>query len=153
MDSEYYNNGEIIVKFHYSLKSTKNYNYNKEIFKSYPDPTYIAKLTKLNRPLLEVVTDTDELAALAVMRKHERFMKLCLLIVDVRFRKYDLGNKLIRIVQSIFNDEWNAVDVLYTVCPHQFNTDNYQNILIKNGFQVSTIKANGDIVYTYAKSI
>lgn len=142
------------MRFFYRIKSTKNMNIHDEIFKEYPDPTYLVKVRKLNRPLIEVRTEVgQDLVALAVLNQVGGHLKLCLIIVHPMFKNFRLGNNIIRIIINMFIDEFNNADVLYTVCPHQFNTDNYQNLLLRNGFQLSTIKANGDLVYTYAKSV
>lgn len=140
--------------FYYQLKSTKNMDIRNELFKNYPDPTYLVKIRKLNRPLIEVRFKlSNELAAIAVLNKFGRHLKLCLIIVHKEYKNRNLGNSIIKVIKDMFLNDFNDVDILYTVCPHQFNTDTYQKLLIKNGFQVTTIKANGDIVYTYAKSI
>lgn len=142
------------MQFFYCVKSTKNLDIHNEIFKSYPDPTYLVKIRKLNRPLIEIKSkDTDKILALAVLNKFERHVKICLILKHPSYKLYSFGNKLIKIILDMFNDEFMDADTLYTVCPHQFNTEKYQNLLIKNNFQLSTIKANGDLVYTYAKSI
>lgn len=138
--------------YKYELTSTRNLKLTDNIFKSYPDHTYLTKLTKLNRPAIKVY-DEGKLVGYAVMSKRNRAMKLCLLIVHSNYKRLKLGTKILKIILTIFKDEFNDVDTLYTVCPKQFNTDAYQSLLIKNGFQITTVKANGEIVYSYAKSI
>lgn len=141
------------MKFYYQLKSTRSINLDKDIFKSYPDSTYLVKISKLNRPALFVTTEEGQLVALVVLSKFGRHLKLCLLLVHGLFREKGIGNQLIQVIKTMFKDDFNDVDILYTVCPNQFNTDAYQILLMKNNFMLTTIKANGDIVYTYAKSV
>lgn len=140
------------MTYMYQLGTTKGFKYFEDLFKGYPDPTYLTKLTKLNRPTIKVY-DEGKLIAFVVLCKRDRAMKLCLMLVHRFYTRQHIGLRLMHIIRSIFNDEFNDVDTLYTVCPHQFNTDAYQQLLIRTGFQVTTVKANGDIVYTYAKSI
>lgn len=137
--------------YQYFVKSTRNLDISLDIFRGYPDVTYLVKLSKLNRPCIEV-RDEDKLVGLVVFHKHNRFLKLCLLIVHRNYvgLSKSIAESLINLVKDISEDAFNGVDVLYTVCPYQFNTDRYQQRLIKSGFQLTTIKANGDIVYTYA---
>lgn len=138
----------------YKLRSTKNMDIHNKLFKDYPDPTYLVKIRKLNRPLIEIRTKIgEELIAVAVLNRVEKHIKICLLIAHPMFKTLKLGYNIIKLIIGMFNDDFNDADVLYTVCPHQFNTDNYQKLLLKNGFQVTTVKANGDLVYTYAKSV
>lgn len=142
------------MEFTYQIKSAKNMNIHDKLFRDYPDPTYLVKIRKLNRPLIELRTKIgQDLAAIAVLNRVNKHLKLCLIIVHPMFKTMKLGYNIIKLIINMFNDDFNDADILYTVCPNQFNTDNYQKLLIKSGFQLSTIKANGDLVYTYAKSV
>lgn len=136
----------------YKLTSTRNLPIHKDLFIGYPDITYLVKLTKLNRPCIQVTKD-DELIGLMVLTRYNRYLKISLLLVHPSYKSKNIGNELISMAISTLNDDFSPVDFLYTVCPHQFNTDNYQSLLLKNNFQVSTIKPNGDVVYTYAQPV
>lgn len=137
----------------YRLTSTKNLNITRDIFRSYPDTTYLVKLTKLNRPCIQVYDVDKKLIGILILKKNKRSIKICLLLVHSRYRTSGLGNSLIRLTINALYSDFNDADVLYTVCPHQFKTDAYQDLLIHNNFILSTIRANGDLVYSYAKSI
>lgn len=141
------------MTFYYRLTSTKGLDINSDIFKEYPDPTYLMKLRRINRPMLMIHHSEGLLAGIAVMKQTGRHLKICLLLVHRHFKNMKLGYNLLMIIKSMFDDDFNDVDILYTTVPHQFNTDRYQELLTRFGFQVSTVKANGDLVYTYAKSI
>lgn len=141
------------MKFFYNLTSTKGLDIHSDIFKEYPDPTYIMKLRRINRPMIMIHHEEGLLAGIAVMKQTGRHLKICLLLVHRRFKNMKLGYNLLRVIRNMFEDDFNDVDILYTTAPHQFNTDRYQELLLKFGFQISTVKANGDLVYTYAKSV
>lgn len=139
--------------YSFHVKSTRNLDITRDIYSGYPDISYLVKLTKLNRPCIFVNDSDNKLVGIMVLNRYDRFLKLCLLVVHPRYRRENIAHNLLQIALATLEDEFNAVDILYTVCPHQFNTDNYQKILLKHGFQVTTVKANGDIVYTYEKPI
>lgn len=143
-----------MTRFFCQVKSTKGIIVHHEIFRNYPDTTYLVKLRKLNRPIIYFKDIyLDRTIGIAVLDRHGRHQKICLVIVHPEFKQHGLGTQIIKFIQGMFTDDFNDLDVLYTVCPHQFNTDNYQKLLIKNGFQPVTIKSNGDIIYSYAKPV
>ena len=142
----------------YTLNATSTrfrMNLNQTIFEDYPDKNYIRKVTELNRCLITLSYNHEPpTVGLIVLSHKNRFLKINLLLVRKEFRCIGNGARLLRFVTDLINDEFIPADVLYTVCPcSKFNCDIYQKLLIKCGFQPITIKSNGDIVYTYEKSI
>lgn len=123
-----------------------------DIFKSYPDIDYVYKLCNLNRLLIQYF-DEGKLVGVAVVSKKDRFLKLNLMIVHPKFRRAKIATMMLKVILNFLRDDFCDADTLYTVCPRKFDTNDYQGFLIKNGFQLSTIKANGEAVYTYAKSV
>ena len=134
------------------LKSTKGFDFNQDIFKNYPDKKYLKKLSRLNRMLLVYMVE-DLVAGVIVLSKKDRFLKINLVLTHKYLRNRKIASALMKVVFNILEDDFSDTDVLYTVCTTKFDTKNYQSFLIKHGFTLSTIKANGELVYTYAKSI
>lgn len=134
------------------LKSTKGFDFNQDIFKSYPDKKYLKKLSKLNRMMIVYMVE-DLVAGVIVLSKKDRFLKINLVLTHKYLRNRKIASALMKVVFNILEDDFSDTDVLYTVCTTKFDTKNYQSFLIKHGFTLSTIKANGELVYTYAKSI
>lgn len=134
------------------LKSTKGFDFNQDIFKNYPDKKYLKKLSKLNRMMIVYMVE-DLLAGVIVLSKKDRFLKINLVLTHKYLRNRKIASALMRVVFNTLEDDFYDADVLYTVCTTKFDTSNYQSFLIKHGFTLSTIKANGELVYTYAKSI
>lgn len=141
------------MKYRLELHSTKNINPEEDVFESYPDKEYIKKLSKLNRPAIYALNKYDMPVGVIVLDKKFRAVKINYIMIHRCYRNMKIGYNLIKTVLSMFNDDFSPVDIIYTVCPQKIDTTIYQKILLKLGFQVTTIKANGDIVYTYAKSI
>ena len=134
------------------LKSTKGFDFNQDIFKNYPDKKYLKKLSKLNRMMIVYMVE-DLVAGVIVLSKKDRFLKINLVLTHKYLRNRKIASALMKVVFNILSDDFSDTDVLYTVCTTKFDTKNYQSFLIKHGFTLSTIKANGELVYTYAKSI
>lgn len=136
------------------VTNTRHLKFNKtnEIFDYYPDQDYLRKLNKLNR-LLIIFFDEGKIIGCGVCSKKNRYIKLNMLLVHPNYRRQKIATHILNVIKSILNDDFCDADTLYTVCPTKFKTDDYQSLLIKNGFQLSTIKSNGELVYTYAKSI
>ena len=141
------------MKFRLELHPTKNINPEEEIFENYPDKEYIKKLSRLNRPAIYALNKYDMPIGVAVLNKSFRAVKINYIMIHRCYRNLKIGYNLIKTVLSMLNDDFCDVDIIYTVCPQKIDTTIYQKLLLKLGFQVTTIKANGDIVYTYAKSI
>lgn len=123
-----------------------------DIFESYPDQEYLRKLSRLNRLYIQFF-DEGKLTGVGVCSKKDRFIKINLILVHPRYRREHIATYILKTIINILNDDFCNADALYTVCPTKFNTDKYQNLLLKNNFQLSTIKSNGELVYTYAKSV
>lgn len=141
------------MKYRLELHSTKNINPDEEIFLTHPDKDYIKNLSKLNRPAIYALSRYGIPIGVVVLDKKFRAVKINYICVHRCYRNLKIGYNLIKTVLSIFTDEFSPIDVIYTVCPQKIDTTIYQKLLLKLGFQVTTIKANGDIVYTYAKPI
>lgn len=141
------------MKYRLELHSTKNINPEEDVFESYPDKEYIKKLSKLNRPAIYALNKYDMPIGVVVLNKSFRAVKINYIMIHRCYRNSKIGYNLIKTVLSMLNDDFCDVDIIYTVCPQKIDTTAYQKLLLKLGFQVTTIKANGDIVYTYAKSI
>lgn len=141
------------MKYRLELKSSKNINIHEEVFNDYSDPMYIKRLTTLNRPAIFALSKYNTPLGVIVLNKKFRAVKISYICIHPCYRRQHIGYNLIDTIKSMFNDDFADVDVIYTVCPKKINTDNYQKLLLRCGFQVTTIKANGDIVYSYAKSV
>ena len=141
------------LDFYLETGSTRNLNTDEFIFNTYEDQNYIKKLRKTNRAVIYARSNYGMCLGAIIISKNLRALKINLMIVHKCFRRYKVGNELIKTIISIFNDDFMSADILYTVCPHNLITNEYQELLLKNGFQLTTIKANGDLIYTYAKSI
>ena len=141
------------MKYRLELHSTKNINPEEDIFASYLDKEYIKKLSKLNRPAIYALNKYNMPIGVVVLNKSFRAVKINYIMIHRCYRNIKIGYNLIKTVLSMLNDDFCDVDIIYTVCPQKIDTTAYQQLLLKLGFQVTTIKANGDIVYTYAKSI
>lgn len=134
------------------LRTTKGFDFTQDIFKGYPDKKYLKKLSKLNRELIVYMVE-DLVAGVIVLSKKDRYLKINLVLTHKYLRNRNIASKLMKIVFNTLNDDFYNADVLYTVCTTKFDTSSYQSFLIKHGFILSTIKANGELVYTYERSI
>ena len=134
------------------LKSTKGYNFNQSIFKNYPDKQYLKKLRNLNRTLLEYNLEGTTVGV-SVLSKKDNFFKINLMLTHGFIRRRHIASALMKVIFNILNDDFFDANILYTVCTTKFDTSSYQQFLIKHGFVLSTIKANGELVYTYEKSV
>lgn len=141
--------------YKYKITSTKNINFDSLIFRDYNDKKYLQSLHKLNRPAVCIYDEKDSklLIGCAVLSKRSRALKICLLMVLDNYRHKHFGSSLMKYIINFVNDDFSDVDYCYTVCPCNADTNNYEELLLKYGFYVSTIKANGDVIYTYAGSI
>lgn len=141
--------------YKYKISSTKNINFDSLIFREYPDKKYLQSLHRLNRPAVCIYDESYSklLIGCAVLSKRSRALKICLLVVLDNYRHRHFGSSLMKYIIDFVNDDFPDVDYCYTVCPRNVDTNNYEEFLLKHGFYVSTIKANGDVIYTYAGSI
>lgn len=139
----------------YRIMSTKNINFDSLIFRDYNDKKYLQSLHKLNRPAICVFDEkySKLLIGCAVLKRHRRTLKICLFTVLDAYRHKHFGSSLMKAVLNLVNDDLSDADYCYTVCPKNVDTDEYEEFLLKHGFYVSTIKANGDVIYTYARTI
>lgn len=139
----------------YRIMSTKNINFDSLIFRDYNDKKYLQSLHKLNRPAICIFDEkySKLLIGCAILSKRSRALKICLLVVLDNYRRKHFGSSLMKHIIDFVNDDFADVDYCYTVCPRNIDTNNYEEFLLKHGFYVSTIKANGDVIYTYAGSI
>lgn len=141
--------------YKYKISSTKNINFDSLIFREYTDKKYLQSLHRLNRPAV-CIYDTEYqnvLVGCAILSKRSRTLKICLLMVLDNYRHKHFGSSLMKYIIDFINDDFSDVDYCYTVCPKSIDTNEYEEFLLKHGFYVSTIKANGDVIYTYAGSI
>lgn len=134
------------------LRTTKGFDFTQDIFKGYPDKKYLKKLSKLNRELIIYMVE-DLVAGVIVLSKKDRYIKINLVLTHKYLRNRKIASTLMKVVFNILNDDFYDADVLYTVCTTKFDTSSYQSFLIKHGFILSTIKANGELVYTYERSV
>lgn len=134
------------------VTNTRMLNFKSDIFNDYPDKDYIRKLLKLNRLLIQFF-DEGKLIGILVASKKDKYIKINLVLAHPKYRREHIATHLMRILINILKDDFCDANILYTVCPTKFKTDEYQSLLLKCGFQLSTIKSNGELVYTYAKSI
>ena len=134
------------------LRTTKGFDFTQDIFKGYPDKKYLKKLSKLNRELIIYMVE-DLVAGVIVLSKKDRYIKINLVLTHKYLRNRNIASTLMKVVFNILNDDFYDADVLYTVCTTKFDTSSYQSFLIKHGFILSTIKANGELVYTYERSV
>lgn len=134
------------------LRTTKGFDFTQDIFKGYPDKKYLKKLSKLNRELIIYMVE-DLVAGVIVLSKKDRYLKINLVLTHKYLRNRKIASTLMKVVFNTLNDDFYNADVLYTVCTTKFDTSSYQSFLIKHGFILSTIKANGELVYTYERSI
>mgnify|MGYP001050532689 FL=1 len=141
--------------YKYKISSTKNINFDSLIFREYPDKKYLQSLHRLNRPAVCIYDESysELLIGCAVLSKRSRALKICLLVVLDNYRHRHFGSSLMKYIIDFVNDDFSDVDYCYAVCPRNVDTNNYEGFLLKHGFYVSTIKANGDVIYTYAGSI
>lgn len=141
--------------YKYKLMSTKNINFDSLIFRDYSDKKYLQSLHRLNRPAVCIYDEkySKLLIGCAVLSKRSRALKICLLVVLDNYRHKHFGSSLMKYIIDFVNDDFSDVDYCYTVCPKNMDTDEYEEFLLKHGFYVSTIKANGDVIYTYAGSV
>lgn len=141
--------------YKYKLMSTKNINFDSLIFRGYSDKKYLQSLHRLNRPAVCIYDEkySKLLIGCAVLSKRSRALKICLLVVLDNYRHKHFGSSLMKYIIDFVNDDFSDVDYCYTVCPKNMDTDEYEEFLLKHGFYVSTIKANGDVIYTYAGSV
>lgn len=141
--------------YKYKISSTKNINFDSLIFREYTDKTYLQSLHRLNRPAVCIYDEKDSklLIGCAVLSKRSRALKICLLAVLDNYRHKHFGSSLMKYIINFVNDDFSDVDYCYTVCPRNVDTNEYEELLLKHGFYVSTIKANGDVIYTYAGTI
>lgn len=141
--------------YKYKISSTKNINFDSLIFREYTDKKYLQSLHRLNRPAV-CIYDTEYqnvLVGCAVLSKRSRALKICLLVVLDNYRHKHFGSSLMKYIIDFVNDDFSDVGYCYTVCPKNMDTDEYEEFLLKHGFYASTIKANGDVIYTYARPI
>ena len=141
--------------YKYKISSTKNIDFDSLIFREYSDKKYLQSLHRLNRPAVCIYDESYSklLIGCVVLSKRSRALKICLLVVLDNYRHRHFGSSLMKYIIDFINDDFFDVDYCYTVCPRNVDTNNYEEFLLKHGFYVSTIKANGDVIYTYAGSI
>lgn len=135
------------------VTTTRNINLAaSDMLQKYPDTDYIRKIKRLNRCAIQYF-DEGKLVGFAVLSKKNRFLKLNMLCVHEAYQRKGIASTILKVILEMLFDDFNPTDTLYTVCTTKFNTYNYQSFLVKHGFQLTTIKSNGELVYTYAKSI
>lgn len=141
--------------YKYKLMSTKNINFDSLIFKDYSDKKYLQSLHRLNRPVICVFDKkhNDLLIGCVVLSQYKRVLKICLFTVLDNYRHKHFGSSLMKLVLNYVNDDFSDVDCCYTVCPHNIDTNEYEGFILRHGFSLSTITANGDLVYTYARTV
>ena len=138
--------------FEYKILTTKNFNFSLSLFEDYVDKSYLNKLSKLNRPLIAVYRDNVLIGAI-VFSKHGNALKINILCIHPVYRRKGLGTNLLRLVLSFVEDDFCNQVVVYSTISNIQNSCAYQELLLKNGFQIQTVKANGEVIYTYGKSI
>lgn len=141
--------------YKYKLMSTKNVNFDCLIFRDYSDKKYLQSLHRLNRPVICVFDKKhdDLLIGCVVLSQYKRALKICLFTVLGNYRHKHFGSSLMKLVLNYINDDFCDADYCYTVCPHNIDTNEYEEFILRHGFSLSTIKANGDLVYAYARTI
>lgn len=141
------------MTLNYSIKSTKNIDFTDSLFEDYLDQEYLKKLHKVNRPVIAVTTKEGILVGCAILCHKRSAIKINLLIVHKLFRHTGLGKSLLKVIVNFVDDTFCEATTCYTVCPEFMDTTDFQTILLKQGFLLTTIKANGDTVFTYATSV
>lgn len=141
--------------YKYKLMPTKNVNFDSLIFREYTDKKYLQSLHRLNRPAVCIYDEKDSklLIGCATLSKRSRALKICLLVVLDNYRHKHFGSSLMKYIIDFVNDDFSDVDYCYTVCPCNIDTNEYEGFILRHGFSLSTIRANGDLVYTYARTI
>lgn len=141
--------------YKYKLMSTKNVNFDSLIFREYADKKYLQSLHRLNRPVICVFDKKHDslLIGCVVLSQRKRALKICLFTVLDNYRHRHFGSSLMKLVLNYVNDDFSDVDYCYTVCPCNTDTNEYEGFILRHGFSLSTIRANGDLVYTYARTI
>lgn len=141
--------------YKYEISSTKNINFDSLIFREYPDKKYLQSLHRLNRPAVCIYDETYSklLVGCAILSKRSRALKICLLMVLDNYKHKHFGSSLMKYIIDFVNDDFSDVDYCYMVCPKNIDTNEYEGFILRHGFSLSTIKANGDLVYTYARTI
>lgn len=136
---------------YYKIISSKNLDSDYSMFDDLKDKSLIKKLNKLNRPCIVAQHNNECYIGCIVFCRKQRAIKINLLYTHPGFRNQGIAKSLLKLVLNFINDDFSDYDVVYSVA----NPDNeiYQELLTKSGFQIQTVKANGELVFTYGKSI
>lgn len=147
------------MKFEYKIKSTRNLTteecasfFSKLFWKNRKlSPKYFVNVSHLNRPLIGVYLG-DTLIACAILKEAGRALKISSIMSTLLLQSSKLTQEILSIIKSIVDDDFSVFDNCYIEIDDTA-PEELVNILIKNGFQLTTIRANGVNIYTYAKSI
>ena len=121
------------------------------MFNDLKDKSLIKKLNKLNMHCIIAQHNNECYIGCIVFCRKQRAIKINLLYTHPGFRNQGIAKSLLKLVLNFINDDFSDYDVVYSVV----NPANeiYQELLTKSGFQIQTVKANGELVFTYGKSI
>lgn len=145
----------------FELKLSRDINFEDSIFdsirKSYSDfPTWSERMNKLNRPCLVAYNEEEkEYEAIAILKPCEqhRVLKICTFKVANKYRHKGLGRQLIHWIISIVNDDFQPFDKCYITLFLTKDTYSLPKFLELNNFTLTNIRANGELVYTYERTV
>lgn len=145
----------------FELKLSRNINFEDEIFdsirKSYDDfPTWSERMKKLNRPCIVAINEkTKQYECIAILKPCEqhRVLKICTFKVHNKFRHKGLGRALMNSIINIVNDDFAPFDKCYITLFLTTDTSSLPKFLERNNFTLTNLRANGEIVYTYERTV
>lgn len=138
--------------YSFRLTSSKNILTFINQFLTYPDTTHLMQLSKVNRPML-IVAKNNLVVGCSVFSHKLKKLKIDLFIVNPSFRKLGIGRTMMQIIKNVYHDEILGLETLYTSVPSLKSYFEYQEFLINQGFEITTVKSNGAVIFTYAESI
>lgn len=148
------------IKLRYEVKSTRNITpdefkmfFSKLFFSNKQfSEDYFVRLMCLNRPTICVYLGTM-LVGCMILKKVKRTLKISAVSSILILQGEHIVKSLLKIAQDFVDNEFSEFDNCYITINPNNTPEQILDILSKLGYQITTVRANGDYIYTYAKSI
>lgn len=145
----------------FEIKLSRSINFDDPIFdsirKNYNNfDTWSKRMNKVNRPCIVLENkNTNEYECIAILKPCEshRVLKICTFKVAEKYRRKHLGSQMIKWIKSIVNDDFQPFDKCYITLFLTSDTAFMPEFLERNEFTLTNIRSNGELVYTYERSI
>lgn len=112
----------------------------------------LERLKKVNRPSFYIYKE-GMLAGFAIISQKFDVGKLEYIYVFKEWRRKGFANYLMRIIMNIASDELANMRYVYCRVPLKLLTVRLNKLLFKYKFNITAIRPNRDIIYTYEKPV